>query len=113
MAPDFKLPSITGMTQSEFQLSSYRGRNVILLSKGLNPGVSETSEVPKTRLGVRACVRWTKEGASWQKPPLLLGGLLLRTHGHERAQPISETPASLFQAVDVPTHTRTTGSAAQ
>jgi peroxiredoxin len=30
-APDFKLPAVTGETQGEFQLSSYRGRNVVLL----------------------------------------------------------------------------------
>jgi peroxiredoxin (alkyl hydroperoxide reductase subunit C) len=30
-APDFKLPAVTGETQGEFQLSSHRGRNVIVL----------------------------------------------------------------------------------
>jgi peroxiredoxin len=29
-APDFKLPSMTGETQGEFQLSSYRGKNVVV-----------------------------------------------------------------------------------
>ena len=30
-APDFKLPSSTGETSGEFQLSSYRGKNVVLV----------------------------------------------------------------------------------
>ncbi|HEV2352281.1 MAG TPA: redoxin domain-containing protein [Terriglobia bacterium] len=30
-APDFKLPAVTGETQGEFQLSSQKGRNVVLL----------------------------------------------------------------------------------
>jgi hypothetical protein len=30
-APDFKLPASTGETQGEFQLSSYRGKNVVLV----------------------------------------------------------------------------------
>ena len=29
-APDFKLPSMTGQTQGEFQLSTYTGKNVVL-----------------------------------------------------------------------------------
>ncbi len=30
-APDFKLPAVTGDKQGEFQLSSYKGKNVVLL----------------------------------------------------------------------------------
>jgi peroxiredoxin Q/BCP len=30
-APDFKLPATTGETQGDFQLSSYRGKNVVLV----------------------------------------------------------------------------------
>lgn len=30
-APDFKLPAVTGETQGEFQLSSHRGKNVVIL----------------------------------------------------------------------------------
>jgi peroxiredoxin len=30
LAPDFKLSSTTGSTQGEFQLSAYRGRNVVV-----------------------------------------------------------------------------------
>jgi len=30
-APDFKLPCSTGDIQDEFQLSSYRGKNVVLV----------------------------------------------------------------------------------
>jgi peroxiredoxin Q/BCP len=30
-APDFKLPSNTGEKAGDFQLSSYRGKNVVLL----------------------------------------------------------------------------------
>ena len=29
-APDLKLPSMTGETQGEFELSAYRGKNVVL-----------------------------------------------------------------------------------
>jgi peroxiredoxin len=29
-APDFKLGSATGESQSDFQLSSYRGKNVVI-----------------------------------------------------------------------------------
>ena len=29
-APDFKLGSTTGATQGEFQLSAYRGQNVVI-----------------------------------------------------------------------------------
>lgn len=31
VAPDFKLLSTTGETKGEFQLSSYRGKNVVLV----------------------------------------------------------------------------------
>lgn len=31
VAPDFKLPSTTGDKSGEFQLSSYRGKNVVLV----------------------------------------------------------------------------------
>jgi len=30
IAPDFKLGSTTGATQGEFQLSAYRGQNVVI-----------------------------------------------------------------------------------
>lgn len=30
-APDFKLPCATGEKQGEFQLSGYRGKNVVLV----------------------------------------------------------------------------------
>jgi len=30
LAPDFKLSSTTGATQGEFQLSAYRGQNVVV-----------------------------------------------------------------------------------
>ncbi len=30
LAPDFKLSSTTGSTQGEFQLSAYRGKNVVV-----------------------------------------------------------------------------------
>jgi len=30
-APDFKLGSMTGETQGEFQLSAHRGKNVVVL----------------------------------------------------------------------------------
>lgn len=37
IAPDFKLPSVTGEQQGEFQLSSYRGKkNVVLLFYALD-----------------------------------------------------------------------------
>lgn len=29
-APDFKLPSMTGETQSEFALADHRGKNVVI-----------------------------------------------------------------------------------
>ncbi len=35
-APDFKLPSMTGDKQGEFQLSAFRGRNVVLLFYALD-----------------------------------------------------------------------------
>ncbi len=35
-APDFTLKSATGETQGEFKLSSYRGRNVVLLFYALD-----------------------------------------------------------------------------
>jgi peroxiredoxin len=31
VAPDFKLPCTTGEKSGEFQLSSYRGKNVVLV----------------------------------------------------------------------------------
>ena len=31
VAPDFKLPCTTGETKGDFQLSSYRGKNVVLV----------------------------------------------------------------------------------
>jgi peroxiredoxin len=30
MAPDFKIPCATGELQGEFELSSYRGKNIVL-----------------------------------------------------------------------------------
>jgi peroxiredoxin len=35
-APDFKLGSVTGETQGEFQLSSHRGRNVVVFFYALD-----------------------------------------------------------------------------
>ena len=35
-APDFKLPCVTGETQGEFQLSSYRGKNVVIFFYALD-----------------------------------------------------------------------------
>jgi peroxiredoxin len=35
-APDFKLSSMTGETQGEFQLSAHRGRNVVILFYALD-----------------------------------------------------------------------------
>jgi peroxiredoxin len=35
-APDFKLSSMTGEKQGEFQLSSYRGKNVVILFYALD-----------------------------------------------------------------------------
>jgi len=36
VAPDFKLNCATGDTQGEFQLSSYRGKNVVILFYALD-----------------------------------------------------------------------------
>ncbi len=36
LAPDFKLPSVTGDTQGEFHLSSQRGKNVLILFYALD-----------------------------------------------------------------------------
>lgn len=35
-APDFKLASMTGETQGEFQLSAQRGKNVVILFYALD-----------------------------------------------------------------------------
>ena len=35
-APDFKLPSATGKTQGEFQLSAQKGKNVVILFYALD-----------------------------------------------------------------------------
>jgi peroxiredoxin len=35
-APDFKLGCATGETQGEFQLSAYKGKNVVILFYGLD-----------------------------------------------------------------------------
>lgn len=35
-APDFKLGSMTGATQGEFQLSAQRGKNVVILFYALD-----------------------------------------------------------------------------
>lgn len=50
MAPDFKLPSITGSTQGEFQLSSYRGRNVIVLFYALDFTPVCSAELPAFKM---------------------------------------------------------------
>jgi len=36
VAPDFKLSCATGETQGEFQLSGYRGKNVVILFYALD-----------------------------------------------------------------------------
>ena len=36
VAPDFKLGCVTGETQGDFQLSGYRGKNVVMLFYALD-----------------------------------------------------------------------------
>jgi peroxiredoxin len=45
-APDFKLLSVTGDKQEEFQLSSHRGKNVVLLFYALHFSPVCSSELP-------------------------------------------------------------------
>ncbi len=57
LAPDFKLPSITGDAQGEFHLSSHRGKNVLILFYALDFTPVCAAELPAFKVDYEKLAR--------------------------------------------------------